>query len=51
MSTEIRHLKFLNDYAYFRAQYRFNQDAQRAASDLLTTPELAAIKAKCPKDK
>jgi hypothetical protein len=51
MSTQLRHLKFLNEYAYFRAQTKFKQAAQAGARDLLNSEELTAIKAKCPKDK
>lgn len=51
MSTQLRHVKFLNNFSYFRAQNHFNRDARLAASRLRANPELAEIRAKCPKDK
>jgi hypothetical protein len=51
MSVELRHTKFLNNFTYFRAQNHFNRDARLATSRLRANEELAAIRAKCPKDK
>lgn len=50
MSLQLRTVKFLNNFTYFRAQSKFDVEARLATSRLRNNPELAEIKAKCPKD-